>query len=267
MHRLSRAWLPTVFHCLAALSCFCLPALARSSDAEPAVRAGYIEFPPYSYTDQQGQAAGDMIDLVRLLAERAGYRVEFIYNPSFRLFRSLESGQIELWATVVNHPILSPHVLQSRYRLTRLKLNLYYLGATEPQLPQALRGSRLLLMQGFVYPNSPLTPIIEDPSYNIIKVQAPTHNAAVQMLQLQRADYLLNYQPPMEQAMLETGLPPPAPMTILAQDFTLAVSKRSARAARLRDDLDRALEQLIVAGQLPERFKEVVRHEPSVPTD
>lgn len=255
-----RAWLIAVLQCLITLPCLALPASAAQEAAgDPAIRAGYIEFPPYSYTDQHGQAAGDMVDLVKLLAQRSGHRVAFTHYPSFRLFRTLESGQVELWAAVYNHPVLLPHVLQSRYRLTRLKLNLYYLSMEAPQLPQALRNSRLLVMQGFVYPNSPLTPYIQDPSYNISTIQAPTHDAALQMLHLQRADYLLNYQDPMEQ----TALPAPPYVTVLEQDFTFAYSKRSPRAQRLRDDFDQALAQLKAAKQLPARFKAVTLHSSS----
>ncbi|MDP3815740.1 ABC transporter substrate-binding protein [Pseudomonas sp.] len=266
MHHHRCAWLFAVFQCLAALSCLVLPAAAQepAAVAEPAIRAGYIEFPPYSYTDQHGQAAGEMIDLVRLLAQRSGHRVEFTHYPSFRLFKTLESGQVEVWAAVLNHPVLMPHILQSRYRIARLKLNLYYLGQNAPQLPQDLRDSRVLVLQGFVYPNSPLTPYIEDPAYHISKIQAPTHDAAVQMLHLQRADYLLNYQAPMEQLARATAQPSPASITVLEQDFTFAFAKRSPRAQRLRDDFDSALQQLKDGEQLPESFKAVeLHHQPS----
>lgn len=269
MHQRRCAWLFAVLQCLAALSCLALPAAAQqpAAGAEPAIRAGYIEFPPYSYTDQNGQAAGDMIELVRLLAQRNGHRVEFTQYPNFRRFKTLESGQIEVWAAVLNHPVLMPHILQSRYRIARLKLNLYYLGQNVPQLPQGLRGSRLLVMQGFVYPNSPLTPFIQDPSYHISKIQAPTHDAAVQMLHLQRADYLLNYQAPMEQLARTTAQPSPAFITVLEQDVTFVFAKRSPRAQRLRDEFDGALQQLKDAGQLPESFKAVeLHHQPSTTT-
>lgn len=261
MHRRC-AWFFVVLQCLAALLCPVLPAAAQepASAAEPAIRAGYIEFPPYSYTDPNGQPAGDMIELVKLLAQRSGHKVEFTHYPSFRLFKTLESGQVEVWAAVLNHPVLLPHILQSRYRLARLKLNLYYPGKSAPQLPQDLRGSRLLVMQGFVYPNSPLTPFIEDPAYNISKIQAPTHDAAVQMLHRQRADYLLNYQAPMEQLARVTAQPSPASITVLEQDFTFAFAKRSPRAERLRDDFDNALQQLKAAEQLPENFDAVELH-------
>ena len=266
MHHRRCAWLFAVFQCLAALTCLALPAAAQepAAVAEPAIRAGYIEFPPYSYTDQHGQAAGEMIDLVRLLAQRSGHRVEFTHYPSFRLFKTLESGQVEVWAAVLNHPVLMPHIVQSRFRIARLKLNLYYLGKKAPQLPQDLHDSRLLMLQGFVYPNSPLTPYIEDPAYHISKIQAPTHDAAVQMLHLQRADYLLNYQDPMDQLARATAQPSPASITVLEQDFTFAFAKRSPRAQRLRDEFDSALQQLKDTEQLPEGFKAVeLHHQPS----
>lgn len=261
MHGRHRARLFSTLLGLALLPCLVLFASAEQVAAtEPAIRAGYIEFPPYSYTDENDQAAGDIVDLVNLLAQRAGHRVEFHVGPNLRVFKSLESGQVEVWATVVNHPMVGPHVLQSAYRIARLKLNLYYRGTNVPQLPYALRGSRLLLMQGFVYPNSPLTAYIEDPDYRVSKSQAPSHSAAIQMLRRGRADYLLNYQTPMEQALGETDQPLPPHVVVLEQDFTLVFSKRSPRAQLLRDDFDRALKQLKDSDQLPEKFRDLDLH-------
>lgn len=241
-----RAWFFSVLQNLIALLYLALPATAAEVLTEPAIRAGYIEFPPYSYTDQHGQAAGDLIELIKLLAQRNKLQVEFTQYPGFRIFKTLESGQVELWATAYNHPLLN-HALQSRYRLG-LNLNLYYLGNDAPKLPQALRNRRLLLIQGFAYPGSPLTRYTEDPSYNITTITAPTYAAAVQMLHLKRADYLLHYEGPMEQ----TTPPVPAHITVLEQDFALTYSTRSHRAQRLRDDFDRTLQQLKQDKQLPE---------------
>lgn len=266
MHGRRRSTFFCALQCLALLLCLAQHAsAAQTAAAEPPIRAGYIEFPPYSFTDANGQAAGDMVELVRLLAQRAGHRVEFLPTSNLRLFKALESGQFEVFATVVNHPLVGQHALQSDYRIARLKLNLYYLGTTAPQLPQALRNSRLLLLQGFIYPNSPLTPYIEDPAYKITKSHAPTHIAAIQMLRLRRADYLLNYQTPMEQALHNSDLPMPPHVEVLEQDFTFVFSERSPRAQRLRDDFDRALKQLKDADQLPERFRDLSLHkEPRV---
>jgi polar amino acid transport system substrate-binding protein len=240
------AWFVFARQNLIALLYLVLPATAVAEVlTAPAIRAGYIEFPPYSYTDQHGEAAGDLINLIKLLAQRNKLQVEFSQYPGFRIFKTLESGQVELWATAYNHPLLK-HALQSRYRLG-LNLNLYYLGNVAPKLPQALRNKRLLLIQGFAYPGSPLTRYTEDPSYNITTITAPTHEAAVQMLHLKRADYLLHYEGPLEQ----TTPPVPEHVTVLEQDFALTYSTRSPRAQRLRNDFDRTLRQLKDDKQLP----------------
>ena len=251
----------SALQCLAALLCLAQHALAEQSAAvEPAIRVGYVEFPPYSYTDANDQAGGDLVELVKLLAERSGHRVEFIATPNLRLFKAMESGQLEIWATVVNHPLIGTHALQSDYRIARIELNLYYRGGTAPQLPRALRNSRLLLIQGYLYPNSPLTPYIEDPDNMISMTQTSTHDAAIQMLRLGRADYLLNYQMPMEQALRDSHLPPLPHVVVLQQDFTFFYSKRSPRAQRLRDDFDQVLKQLKDADQLPEIFRDLDLH-------
>lgn len=54
--------------------------------------------------------------------------------------------------------------------------------------------------------------------------------AAVQMMQLRRADYLLDYQDPAENAFKASHLPPLPHVTLLQQDFTIAYSLVSPRA-------------------------------------
>lgn len=94
----------------------------------------------------------------------------------------------------------------------------------------------------------------------ISMTQTSTHDAAIQMLRLGRADYLLNYQMPMEQALRDSHLPPLPHVVVLKQDFTFFYSKRSPRAQRLRDDFDQVLKQLKDADQLPEIFRDLDLH-------
>lgn len=50
------------------------------------------------------------------------------------------------------------------------------------------------------------------------------------MMQLRRADYLLDYQDPAENAFKASHLPPLPHVTLLQQDFTIACSLVSPRA-------------------------------------
>jgi polar amino acid transport system substrate-binding protein len=224
----------------------------------PAIRVGYIEFAPYSYTDEQGQPSGHLLELLRLVAQQAGYQTHFIEYPSYRLFKSMESGLIEMSPSLVQHPLMSAYTLRSRYRVARVMLNLYYNDRPPPAQLDKLRDVRLLRIQGLTYPGSPLATLDREPANGIVLITAPTHLAAAQMMRLQRADYLLDYQEPMEAAFKESQLPILPSVTLLQQDFTIAYATASPRAQQLRDDLDRAIDQLRARGALPEPYSEVM---------
>ena len=224
---------------------------------QPPIRVGYIEFAPYTHTDAQGQPAGELIEFLRLVVQRAGYQADFVEYPSYRLFKSMETGQIELCASLIRHPVMEAYSLRSRYRIAQIKLNLYYKDQPQPPRMEALRNTRLLLIQGLVYPGSPLTALSQDTANGVILARAPTHQAAVQMMHFKRADYLLDYQTPTEAAFETTRLPVLPFVTVLQQDFTIVYALASPRARQLRDDLDSAMEQLQARGQLPERFRNI----------
>lgn len=239
---------------LLALLCGTL-AQAAPPEQPPPIRVGYIEFAPYTYTDAQGQPAGELIEFLRLVAQRAGYQTQFLEYPSYRLFKSMKTGQIELCASLINHPVMAAYSLRSRYRVAQIKLNLYYKDQPQPPRMEALRDTRLLLIQGLVYPGSPLAALSQDPANGVILARAPTHQAAVQMMHFKRADYLLDYQTPTEAAFEAARLPALPFVTVLQQDFTLAYAQASPRARQLRDALDSAMDQLRAQGQLPEKFR------------
>ncbi|HLA31135.1 MAG TPA: transporter substrate-binding domain-containing protein [Pseudomonas sp.] len=243
---------------VAILYCAQAPLLQAAPAAQQApIRVGYIEFPPYSYTDAQGQPAGHLLDFFRLVAQRAGYQTQFTAYPSYRLFKSMETGLIEMSPSLVRHPVMSQYTVRSRYLVARVLLNLYYRDQPPPAQLEQLRNTRLLRIQGLVYPGSPLAALAKDPGNGIVQITAPTHLAAVQMMQLQRADYLLDYQDPAETAFKEGNLPPLPHVTLLQQDFTIAFSLVSPRAQQLRDELDRAIEKLQAQDGLPPQYRQI----------
>lgn len=240
-----------------ALCCVQLPLQAGEAPSQAPIRVGYIAFPPYSYTDAQGQPGGHLLDFFRLLAQQAGYQTQFLEYPSYRLFKSMEQGLIEMSPSLIRHPVMSQYTLRSRYQVARVLLNLYYKDQPPPASLEQLRNTRLLRIQGLVYPGSPLAALAADPANGIEQISAPTHQAAAQMMHLGRADYLLDYQDPAEAGFRDSQLPLLPHVTLLQQDFTIAYSLASPRARQLRDDLDRAIEELQAKDQLPEHYRAV----------
>ncbi len=63
----------------------------------PVIRMAYEEFNPYSFTDSDGNARGFSIDLMRRLADAAGYRLQFIPSPNpAESLRMIGSGEADV---------------------------------------------------------------------------------------------------------------------------------------------------------------------------
>ncbi|MCG4454049.1 MULTISPECIES: ABC transporter substrate-binding protein [unclassified Pseudomonas] len=232
-------------------------AQAAAVTGQPPIRVGYIEFAPYSYTDEHGQPAGHLLEFMQQVAQQAGYQTQFTQYPSYRLFKSMENGQVEMCPSLIHHPLMSSYTLRSRYLVARLMLNLYYKDRLPPAQLEDLRDARVLRIQGLSYLGSPLAALARQPAHGIVMVTAPTHMAAVQMMALRRADYLLDYLDPAEVAFSKSKLPLLPSVTLLQQDFTIAYAMASPRARQLRDDLDRAIDQLQAKGALPEQYAKI----------
>ena len=79
------------------LAGLCLSSLGVASE-RTLVRFAYLEFPPFSYTDDQGQARGEIIVIIRQLLQQAGYPAEFRSLPGARLYKGLVDGSIQMSA-------------------------------------------------------------------------------------------------------------------------------------------------------------------------
>jgi len=67
-----------VFCTFAILLLWTCLASAKDHEAKPVLRAVYADFPPYSFTDEEGAARGYSVELTLLIAGLSGYDVRFI---------------------------------------------------------------------------------------------------------------------------------------------------------------------------------------------
>ena len=82
--------------CLILIALLWLP-VACAAGSERRIHVGYYEFPPYSYTDDQGHPSGVGLELTARLLDEAGYQAEFRSYPGARLYNGLIDGSIALW--------------------------------------------------------------------------------------------------------------------------------------------------------------------------
>ena len=226
-----------------ALSCLCLTEISMAADREP-VRFAYLEFPPFSYTDSQGRAHGEIIGIIRQLLQQAGYPAEFRSLPGARLYNGLVDGSVQMSAGAPGVPQLQGHILEGRHQLSTVDINLYHRTDTAPPaLPEGLRGKRLLLINGYAY-RPPISDWLTDPSLDVQISRSSSHQAALAMLMRRRGDFLIDYSKPIEQALQDADIPELPYITLRHLPITLQISKAMPGAEQLRDDLDRAYEQL-----------------------
>ena len=222
---------------------------AHAAEARQRIHVGYYEFPPYSYTDAQGQPSGSGLGLTARLLDEAGYQADFRAYPGARLYSGLLDGSIQIWAGASGKPELAEHTLEGTHLLGEITLNLYFrLDTPAPIIPDDLHDRGVILITGYSYWQD-VNQWLEDPARNIIHHRTRSHTSALEMLQRRRADYLLDYRAPVEQAKRTLGMGELPFVEVQRLPLRLIYSRRAPNAERLRDDLDRVYQQLLDAGE------------------
>lgn len=224
-------------------------AIFAASLPPPAIRVGFYEFPPYSYSDSEGRAQGTILALTERLLRHAGYRAEFHAQPSARVYAGLRDGSVQVWPGAPGKPELAGHTLESRTRLGQISLNLYFRPDTLlPRIPEDLVGRGIIQITGYSY-WQPVNEMFNDPALHIQQHRTSTHTAALEMLQRRRGDFLLDYQTPVDQARQRLGMSE-LPFVVLQRiPLHLIVSKHFPGSEALREALDRAYDELQSAGE------------------
>lgn len=126
-----------------------------SSIAQP-LRSGGTDWYPYSYKDDQGQAKGIAVDVVKQAMAQNGLQMEFLFYPANRLNLLLDNGTLDLNyadSPAWNSADASTRFVYSRPYL-RVREHLYFLSAhPERHAPLGqLQGLHIGLIRGYSYP-------------------------------------------------------------------------------------------------------------------
>ncbi|MBS1856024.1 MAG: PAS domain S-box protein [Acidobacteria bacterium] len=107
------------------LAALLLAVCSGGGSAPPAVlRAGYAEFRPYSMKDDQGGPAGMAVEVVRQAAQRAGVRLEWVYEQNAE--EALRQGRIDLYPlfTVTPERLREFHMSEPWWEYSQLLVSL-----------------------------------------------------------------------------------------------------------------------------------------------
>ncbi|MCH8498860.1 MAG: transporter substrate-binding domain-containing protein [Marinobacter sp.] len=213
-----------------------------AQEREPPLVFGFAAFPPFGYVDDQGNIRGALVDIAKQISQYLGLTVEYRERPPARLFREVADGDIQVTMAAKDHQTLQTIALQSKAPVISSEIRVYRRHDT-PAITSvnALQGQHLILITNYAY--GALTSYIRDPAHNIQVEQATTHKAALGMLKLGRADYLLNYREPMEALLAEESTNNITCDLIAPIDIHFYVSRAYTNAESLLASLERGLLQ------------------------
>lgn len=226
--------------------------MAQMAAAEPSgqtriLRAGFVEFPPFKYADENGNASGPWVEMTEKVAAEAGYEVDWVHLPIARVYLYLQSGRIDVWPGVAGIPQIRDAVYESA--VTPMEVVLYAFHQNHVKPPEnleALEDKPLILINGFTYLGAlqKLSLSEENLSY------APGHKSALRMLELGRGQYVLDYDEPVRALKNEfpdldlTGTP------IFKARGAFVVSRANPDAKTIVEDFDDAYRRLADNGRL-----------------
>ncbi|KAA1174486.1 transporter substrate-binding domain-containing protein [Marinobacter salinexigens] len=213
------------------------------------VRIAYVEFPPITYRNDDGEPSGMFIDITRKVALEAGYTPEFLYLPVSRAYLYLENGQIDAWTGVSGVPALMGHVLESWASPMPVQLSAWYLsGRSALNHFDQLQNKRVIVIGGYTY-GGLLYWLEGQPSIRV--TEAPNHRAALEMLKRDRGDYLLDYRQPVRDILTMPGDSQIRESEVRSRNLAWLFSLANPRAALLREEFDDAYVRLAERGEVP----------------
>jgi polar amino acid transport system substrate-binding protein len=243
---MTKALLVMFFLAAGVLAPVVLPA-ADSVDKRPVLKTGFVEFPPFKYVDDEGNASGPWIEMTDKVAAEAGYRVQWVHLPIARVYLYLQNGEIDLWPGVAGIPAIQASVFESTVTPMEVVLYAFHRSSAEP--PDSLEflvGQPLILINGFSY----LGVLEKLPLKDSDLSYAPGHKSALRMLELGRGRYVLDYDEPVKAVQKEfsalnlTGTP------IFEARGAFIVSRTLPDAKTVVNRFDQAYQRLMETGEL-----------------
>lgn len=213
------------------------------------VRVAYVEFPPITYRNTDGEPAGEFVEITRKVAAEAGYELEFIYLPVARTYLYLQNGTVDLWLGLSATPILSEAALESWSSPIPVELSAWYRQDTDAlNHMDQLHGTVVILISGYTYGG--LRYWLEaQPDIRI--TEAPNHRSAVDMLKRKRGDYLLDYRQPVREILTHPSDAIIRESEVRSRNSAWMFSLANPRAAVLREAFDDAYLRLAERGEVP----------------
>ncbi len=233
---------------LGILLCVVTLLLATAVRAQP-VKVVYVDFKPYTFTNEQGEADGLLNLLTRKVLNEAGLEAEFREMPLLQMYEEINRGDLDIAFLMGAFPVWKHVMIFGREPLARLQLQVYFTDNMPPvRSSQDLRGKSALLVKGYTY--GYMRDYLQFPENRVQLTLADNHREAFETLASGRNIYLLDYLRPAEETVLKMQLPGLMQRTLSQVPIYWAVSKRSPQAQGLLATLEATYQRMVWEGKL-----------------
>ncbi len=224
--------------------CCCLFALLLLSpaQAQTVVRVGVFQNQPIVFRDDQLQYQGIAIDLLRDIAGREDWQLEYVFGPWKTLLAKLDRGEIDLLTGIAYTPERARRYAFSQQTLINNWGTVYRSNRDPITSLDDLQGARVALMSASIHSRA-FRHIMDEFQFEFQAVETDSYIEAMRQVELNRADVaisnrLISLLHAGEFDLIETGIifnpvevrfaaPQGDPMQILAViDHYLAMQKQ-----------------------------------------
>jgi len=208
---------------------------------------GYVEFYPYTYTDNN-KPSGIFIEKTQTIFDyykKNIKEINYIYKslPAARLFESLKNGSVHIFIGIKEIPSIQPYTYNGNEVIGNIEMRIYYLNKTPLKIirnVEDFKEESVILIRGYGYTG--WADWIK--KNNIQYIEALDHYNAFELLQFERAKFLLEYKEPAEMVIKDKKYDNLNYQVVKKLDCFFIVSKKLENAEILLKNLDNIHKQL-----------------------
>lgn len=198
---------------------------------------GYVEIPPFTYTNEDGKADGFIMDLVDRTFKKANVEYTTISLPAIRLKEYLKYGKVDVWVGIYSSTDYGDVAHIGQKAFSYLTLNAYFIGDKQAiTKKQQLKDQSIITMHGYSYGG--LAEYIADSANNVKDNKTKTHESAFNMLKSKRGDYVLGYHLPAQQYLESNPITELQHSLISQLPMYFIVSKQTPNAEQVIEHLE-----------------------------
>lgn len=220
-----------------------------AQDRESILKVGYFDFPGLTYTDENGKAAGFVNEITLKTLENTNMKYTIDRYPAARFYEYLSNGKIHVFNGLSSIPSVQASCFSSKIPLFPLDMRVYHLSDKNSiTTKEELVGHSVILVRGFSYKDWGAW--IRDEKNKVVFYETDSHEAAFEMLQRGRAEYLLNYKYIDEEVLNRIKIPGLVIKSLFRWYCYFNVNKDVPNAEKILKKLEQSYEELIQEGKL-----------------